>query len=174
MAFEADAADAVIESRDGGEGGGEPALLDAGAPADDVLPAPSSEELTLRAHHLLEAIAKDNSDLATDILFPRDGWLATRDAPDPGKDWEKRAASPFRRAVHALSRRRQDLDRAEQVTLEIGHAVVQATPRKHAWKKPLWQVRGSRLTYVLDGHTRSLTIHEMTAWRGAWYVTRLR
>jgi hypothetical protein len=166
-------ADAHAQLQDAGEAGSAPALADA-APPDDSIPAPSSEDLTVRARHLLEAIAKDNSDLGTDILFPRDGWLATRDAADPGKDWDKRVAAPFRRSVHALSRGREDLDRAQQVTLEIGHTVVQVTPRRHSWKKPLWTVRGSRLTYVVDGHTRTLSIHEMTAWRGAWYVTRLR
>jgi hypothetical protein len=157
----------------GGEAGSQLAVADA-APPDDSIPAASSEDLSVRARHLLEAIAKDNSDLGSDILFPRDGWLATRDAADPGKDWDKRVAAPFRRSVHALSRHHEDLDRAQQVTLEIGHTVVQVTPRKHSWKKALWTVRGSRLTYVLDGHTRTLSIHEMTAWRGAWYVTRLR
>ncbi len=158
---------------DAGEAGNAVALLDA-APPDESIPAASSEDLTVRARHLLEAIAKDSSELGTDILFPRDGWLATRDAADPGKDWDRRVAAPFRRSVHALARGREDLDRAQQVTLEIGHTVVQVTPRRHAWKKALWQVRGSRLTYVVDGHTRTLAIHEMTAWRGAWYVTRLR
>ena len=27
---------------------------------------------------------------------------------------------------------------------------------------------------VVDGKTRTLSIREMTAWRGAWYVTRLK
>jgi hypothetical protein len=35
-------------------------------------------------------------------------------------------------------------------------------------------VRDSRLTFVVDGRTKTLTIREMTAWRGAWYITRLR
>lgn len=165
--------DAGVAAQDGGEAG-LLSLVDAGAPDDTIIPAASSEELTVRARHLLEAIAKDNSDLGTDILFPRDGWLATRDAADPGKEWDKRVASPFHRSVHALSHRREDLNRAQQVTLEIGHTVVQVTPKKHSWRKALWQVHGSRITYVVDGHTRSLTIREMTAWRGAWYVTRLR
>ena len=165
--------DSGVAGQDGGEAG-VLSVVEAAVPDDTSIPATSSDELTVRARHLLEAIAKDNSDLGTDILFPRDGWLATRDAADPGKDWDKRALSPFHRSVHALSRRREDLDRAQQVTLEIGHTVVQVMPRKHSWKKPLWQVHGSRITYVVDGHTRSLTIREMTAWRGSWYVTRLR
>lgn len=148
--------------------------LDA-APPDDAIPAASSDELTTRARHLLEAVANDNADLAADILFPRDGWLATRDAEDPGKDWDRHVASRFRQAVHAWWRRYGDeLQRAEFASLELGRELVQATPHRHHWKKPLWIVHDSRLTFVVDGHTRTLSIREMTAWRGAWYVTRLR
>jgi hypothetical protein len=147
------------------------AALDA-APADDLIPATSSDELTARARHLLEAIAKDDPDLATDIEFPRDGWMALRDATDPGKEWDKRVDRPFRHGLHVLSR--HHLDGAQFVSLELGHAVVQEPTTRHGWKKPLWTVHGSRLTYVVEGHTRTVSIHEMTAWRGAWYVTRLR
>jgi hypothetical protein len=146
---------------------------DALPPDDTILPA-SSEELTGRARHLLEAIARDDATLASDILFPRDGWLATRDAPDPGKDWEVHVATPFRRAVHVLSRRNRDLTQIQAVSLELGGEIVEATPRRHGFKKPLWTVTGSRLTFVAGGHTRTVSIREMVAWRGAWYVARLR
>jgi hypothetical protein len=149
-------------------------LIDAAPPPDDAILPPPSQDLSLRARHLLEAIAEDNDALASDILFPRDGWLMTRDATDPGKDWEAHVAMPFRRSVHALSRRHHDLDATQVVSLELGGAVVQATPRRHGWKKPMWTVSGSRLTFVIGGHTRTLSIREMAAWRGAWYVTRLR
>ena len=168
--------------------GSDPAAADAGgdvratgvmlasdaAPPDDSIPPTSSDELTARARHLLEAVGRDDPDLAIDMLFPRDGWLATREAVDPGKEWEKRVASPFRKSVHAHARHHAEIDRAQFVSLELGHAVVQSTPRRHGWKKPLWTVKGSHLTFVVDGHTRTLSIREMTAWRGAWYVTRLR
>jgi hypothetical protein len=167
------AIDAGAATRDAGP----PVVVDAAPPPDDgMLPAPS-EELVVRARHLIEAIARDDASLAGDILFPRDGWVATRDAPDPGKDWDARASAPFRRAVHALSRRHrglESLDHAQVVSLELGGALVQATPRKHGWKRALWTVAGSRLTFVVAGHTRTLPIREMVAWRGAWYVTRLR
>jgi hypothetical protein len=144
------------------------------APPDDLIPPTSSDELTQRARHLLEAVAKDDPDLATDIVFPRDGWLATRDAADAGKDWDKHVSGPFRKSVHARARKHEALQGAHYVSFELGHAIVQATPRRHGFKKPLWTVHGSRLTYVVEGHTRVLPIREMTAWRGAWYVTRLR
>jgi hypothetical protein len=163
------AADAGADAREGGVDAGTP---DA-APSDDAIPPTSSEELTVRARHLLEAIAQNSSDLASDILFPRDGWVATRDAADPGKEWEKRVARPFGRSLRALSRRHQDLGRAQFAALELGHSMTQATPKHHGWQKPLWIVTGSRLTFVVDGRTRTLPVREMVAWRGAWYVTRL-
>jgi hypothetical protein len=142
-------------------------------PPDDAIPPASSDELTARSRHLLEAIAKDDATLAADILFPRDGWVATRDVVDPGREWEKRAAGPFRRAVHALFRHRKDVGSAQFVSFELGHSMTQHSPERHGWSKPLWTVTGSRMTFVVDGHARTLSVHEMTAWRGAWYVTRL-
>jgi hypothetical protein len=162
------------DAGDGGSDGAVALASEAGAPADDAIPQPFPEQLAARARHLLEAIGQDDAQLAGDIVFPRDGWLASRDAADPGRDWDKRLLSPFRRAVHALSRRHHEYAHAQSVTLELGHSMVQETPRKHGWQRPLWTVKDSRVTFVVDGRTRTLPIREMTAWRGAWYVTRLR
>jgi hypothetical protein len=35
-------------------------------------------------------------------------------------------------------------------------------------------VKHSKLAFTIEGKIRHLEIAEMTAWRGAWYVTRLR
>jgi hypothetical protein len=140
-------------------------------PQDDEIPPTSSDELTTRAKHLLEAVAKDDPDLAVDIEFPREGWIAMHDSPDAGKEWDNHVDERFRHSIHVLAKH---ADGAQFVSLELGHAVVQETPRRHGWKKPLWSVHGSRITYVVDGHTRTIVIHEMIGWRGAWYVTRLR
>jgi hypothetical protein len=166
--------DATLDAGDGSSEAGVASVADAAPPPDEETPSSSGDELSARARHLLEAIARDDAQLAVDIVFPRDGWLATRDAADPGKDWEKHVSGPFRRAIHAMSRRHADLERAQFVSLEMGHALNQETPRRHGWKKPLWTTRECRLTFVVDGRTRTLAIREMTAWRGAWYVTRLR
>lgn len=147
---------------------------DAATPPDDLLPANVGGEFAARAHHLLDAIAHDDAQFATDLIFPRDGWLATREASDPGKDWERRVAAPFRRAIHALSRRHAQYEEAQSVSVELGSAMSQAIPKRHGWRKPLWIVHDSTLTFVVDGHTRMLRIREMVAWRGAWYVTRVR
>jgi len=170
------AADAGAETADAGRPlGGEPAALvvDASSPPDDTVLPSTGDELVGRAGHLLEAISRDDATLANDILFPRDGWLLTREALDPGKDWESRVATPFRKGVHSLWRQHRAIEHAQVVSMVLGGAIRQTTPRKHGWKKPLWTASDSRLTFVADGRTRVVTIHEMVAWRGAWYVTRL-
>lgn len=142
--------------------------------ADLVMPQAATEELAARMRHLLEAIAQDNADLAGDIVFPRDAYMATRDAADPQKAWEKRVSGAFHRAVERTHKRNKGIETAKFVGFELGHAIVQLTPKKHDFKRPLWRVKHSKLTFTTEGKIRHLDIAEMTAWRGAWYVTRLR
>ncbi len=148
--------------------------IDAGALADDSLPAFTSDELTTRARHLLEAIQRDDASLATDIVFPRDAYLAVRDAPDPGKTWDMKVMAAFKKEVHALHRRTKGVDHAVFTSFELGQPASEAMPKKHDLKRMLWRARRSRLGFTIDGKPSHFDITEMTGWRGAWYVTRLR
>ncbi len=162
---------------DGGNPGSLDASLatDASAIVDDLaLPLPMTEDLATRMRHLLEAVAQKNPDLGNDALFPRDAFVATRDAADPPKAWETTLSNMFRRAVERSHKRTKGIEDAKFVGFELGHAVTQGAPKKHGWKRPLWQVKHSKLTFTIEGKERHLEIAEMTAWRGAWYVTRLR
>jgi hypothetical protein len=147
---------------------------DASTADDGALPTATSDELTLRAQHLLEAIVRDNPELASDILFPRDAFQKAHDASDPGKAWDNKLAVSFRRGVHSLHKRTKEIERAQFVSFEIGRTVTQAIPRRHEWTLPLWRVSHARLTYVIDGRTARFDIGELTSWRGAWYVTKIR
>ena len=157
-----------------GDGGTVTASSSEGGTLDDgAIPATSSDELNLRAQHLFEAIVRDNPDLGSDLLFPRDAFVLAHDATDPGKVWDLKMSGSFRRSVHALHRHIKGVDRAQFVSFELGRTVTQATPRRHEWTLPLWRVPHARLTYSLDGRTERIDVAELTAWRGAWYVTRL-
>ena len=148
---------------------------DAGASVQDVaLPPATGEELEGRMRHLLEAIAQENPDLAGDVLFPRDAFVQTKDLVDPQKAWEKKVSSPFRRAVTSLHKRTKGAETVRFTGFELGHSVLQITPKKKDWKRPLWRVKHSKLSFTVDGKARQFDIAEMTSWRGAWYVTRLR
>jgi len=145
-----------------------------GTPEDLALPAATSDELTLRARHLFEAIAADNPDLGSDMLFPRDAWMGARDANDPGRQWDQKTSAGFRRSVHALHKRTKGIERAKFVSFEIGRTVTQATPRRKEWRIPLWESHRGHITFTLDGRTMRWDVAELAAWRGAWYLTRLR
>ncbi len=144
------------------------------APADDALPPSASDDLSTRAKHLLEAVAHDDPSLATDIVFPRDAFIQVKDAADPGKVWDDKVFGLFQKQVHALHKRIKGSDRAAFVTFEIGEPVMQVVPKKHDLKRTLWRVRHSRLTFTVEGKADHFDVVELTSWRGAWYVTRLR
>ena len=169
---------ALSAALDAGGDGGPRAHGDAGSVAEDVaMPSTSpqsTEELTIRMRHLLEAIAQNNSDLASDALFPRDAYIAAKDGPDPQKLWEKKIAGNFRHQLERTHKHTKGIDHARFVSFELGHQIVQLTPKKKDFKKPLWRVKHSKLTFTIDGKTKHVDVAEMTAWRGAWYVTRLR
>lgn len=163
----------------GAEGGRHAASADAGPAIEDVaMPSASGEELDARMKHLVEAIAQGNPDLAGDVVFPRDAYIQTRDSTDPQKGWEKKIKGSFKRNVESLHKKAMkgtgEDATAKFVSFELGHSILQITPKKKDWKRPLWRVKHSKLTFAVDGKQRHIDIAEMTAWRGAWYVTKLR
>jgi hypothetical protein len=174
VAGRANVADAAI-----GDGGADAAdaragwALDAAADDDTVIPPTSSDELTGRAKHLLESIVEGNADLAQDIVFPRDAYISTHEGLDAAARWEKKVSAAFKKQIARLHKKKA-MDRAQFVALELGHSVTQSTPGHHDWKRALWRVRGSRLAYVVDGKPYTISISEMVAWHGAWYVTKIR
>jgi hypothetical protein len=159
--------DAAIE-------GGTASVADGGVLEDTAMPAATGEDLQTRMRHLLEALAQNNPDLAGDALFPRDGYVTVKDSADPQKAWDKKVSGSFRRSIERMHKRMKGIEHAKFVSFEIGHSVVQLTPKKKDFKKPLWRVKHSKLSFTIDGKARHIDIAEMTAWRGAWYVTRLR
>ncbi len=151
----------------------EASVIDAG-PAKEALPSFPSDELTLRAHHLLEAISKDDPSLASDIVFPRDAYIECKDAADPGKHWDDKVMGAFQRQVHALHKRTKDIERAQYVGFEIGQPISQVVPKKHDISMNLWRVRHSRLTFTIDGKSLRFDLGELMSWKGAWYVIDLK
>jgi hypothetical protein len=145
---------------------------DAGPP-DDSLPPPGAPDLATRGRHLLEAITQDNPELGIDFLFPRDAYVAARDTADAAKLWEKRTLPAFQRDVHTLHQRLKGKE-AQFVSLEVGQAIMRIVPKRHDFKKGLWRVKHSRLSFTIDGNPQRFEIGEMISWRGAWYVTKLR
>lgn len=143
-------------------------------PAVDALPPSQSDDLTTRARHLLEAIAKDDPSLAADIVFPRDAYVASKDAADPGKQWDDKVWGAFQKQVHLLHKRTLGVERAQMTGFEIGLPIGQVVPKKHDMKVALWRVRHSRVSFTIDGKLARFDLAELMSWRGAWYVIDVR
>jgi hypothetical protein len=140
---------------------------------EESQPPTSSEELGTRMKHLVEAIGQDNPDLAKDLLYPRDAYRDLKDAKDPGKTWDKKVDTAWKRTVHRLHKRLKGSTPVFS-SFAIGPGVELAKVKKNDLKKPAWRVRHSKLAFTADGKTHTIEIAEMTAYRGSWYVTRLR
>ena len=97
---------------------------DAGT-ADDAIPPTSSDELTARARHLLEAIAQGQR-------RPRERTSSSRATagsrratpPIPARSGRSASPRPSGKSVHALSRRHKELDRAQFVVARARARVV--------------------------------------------------
>ena len=151
--------------------------LDSGAEsgtADDAMPEASSADLTNRARHLLEAIAKSSPDLALDMLFPREGYIGARDAPDPGKLWDVKLKPAYEAQVKRAAKRTKGMDRAVFVSFELGKSISRIVPKKKEWKAQLWRVKRSSITFTIDGKAHRMEVAELVAWRGNWYLAKLR
>lgn len=165
----------ATDAGDAGEGGD---ASDAAAAADtDDGARPADEtlaELTARMRHLVEAIAQDNPDLAQDVLFPKDAFAATHEAKDAHREWTRKIARPFQKAVSRLHAQKKGAERAKFGAFSLGAGPREVAARRGELKRSLWRVKHSRLDIVIDGKTLPIEIAEMTSWRGNWYVTRLR
>jgi hypothetical protein len=168
---ETDAGDATADGARGTD-----AAQDSGADAglaDDAMPEATSADLTNRARHLLEAIAKSSPDLALDMLFPREGYIGARDAQDPGKLWDVKLKPAYEAQVKRAAKRTKGLDRAVFVSFELGKSISRIVPKKKEWKTPLWRVKRSSITFTIDGKAHRMEIAELVAWRGNWYLAKL-
>jgi hypothetical protein len=150
-----------------------PAEAGAGTSFDD-LPDAGPADLELRGKHLLQAISENDLSLAADIVLPREAYVTARDAQDPGGGYEPRFKAALSSQIARIRRREKGVDRAVFVSLDLGGAPARVEPRKREWKAPVWRVAHSKLTFTVDGRVRRVDVAEMIAWRGNWYVTKLR
>ena len=140
----------------------------------DELPDAGPGDLDKRAKHLLEAIAQNDLSLAADIILPREAYLAARDAQDPAALYESKFKSGLANHVARIRRHEKGIENAVFVSFELGKDTSRVEPHKHEWNQPLWRATRSTLTYTIDGRVRRVEIAEMVAWRGSWYVAKLR
>jgi hypothetical protein len=140
----------------------------------EALPDGGAADLQLRGKHLLQAIAENDPSLAADIILPREAYIAARDAEDPGAVYESRVKSAFASQIVRIRRHEKGIDGAVFVSFDLGGPPVRVEPRRHEWKDAVWKIGHSKLTFTIEGRVKRIDVAEMIAWRGNWYVARLR
>ena len=140
----------------------------------DDFPDGGPADLDVRGKHLLEAIAQNDPSLAADIMMPREAYIAARDADDPAALYESKFKTSIATHISRIHKKEKGVDDAVYVSFDIGQGTSRVVPKKHEWKEPLWHATRSTLTFTIEGRVHRVEIAEMVAWRGNWYVAKLK
>ncbi len=146
----------------------------AAASSFEDFPDGGARDLDTRAKHLLEALAQNDASLAADIVLPREAFISARDAQDPASLYESKFKTSLASHIARIHRHEKGIENAVFVSFDLGQSTSRVVPHKHEWKEPLWRATRSTLTFTIDGRVHRIEIAEMIAWRGNWYVAKLK
>ena len=158
-------------------------IKDAASEAEAVPPPQTSFEdfpdagpadLDVRGKHLLEAIAQNDPSLAADIMMPREAYIAARDAQDAAALYESKFKTSIATHISRIHKKEKGVENAVYVSFDVGQSTTRVVPKKHEWKEPLWHATRSTLTFTIEGRVHRVEIAEMVAWRGNWYIAKLK
>ncbi|MCU0681744.1 MAG: OmpA family protein [Polyangiaceae bacterium] len=143
-------------------------------PSNRVKPPPPGDELAARAAHLFEAVRDDDPPKAADFFFPREPFVPLKDVADGGRYWDTLFRT-YKNDVRELHRRhRRELEGASFVGLELGSNPTWVKPGEEYNKIGYYRTFHARLRYrTAAGADRSLDVHTLISWQGAWYITHL-
>ena len=156
-----------------------PALVDEAGktlPQTDALPSSDSASFRRRLELLVEAIRKDDPELALPAFFPVLAYAEVKAIAQPERDWQHRLVGAFTRNVHEYHKQLGD----SASSIELRGIEIPETNLK--FMKP--GSEGNRLGYhrvlrsrlllkAAEGRELSLEITSLISWRGEWYVVHL-
>lgn len=141
-------------------------------PQTKVLPTDTDPQFTAGINALWQGIVDDDPKEAMPFFFPKSAYLQVKALSDAGSDYENRLIGFYKLDIHAAH---QLLGSGAKDAKLVGVSV----PTKAAeWILPgveenklsYYRVYGSRLTYTVNGQTKSFGLFSLISWRGEWYV----
>lgn len=137
-------------------------------------PRPGSDEVQGRARALFLAIVRDEPELARDLFYPRDAFIAMKGIEDPGALWG-RIHRMYENDIHALhAELGADAARAEFVRFELSRRRSWIRPREESNRLPYWSQRHNWLVYRVGDEERRFEVRTVLSWGERWYITHLR
>ncbi len=137
-----------------------------------VLPPLESEELTLRAKKLLDAIVHDDPAIGESFWFPKEPFIPLKDVKGPDKYWNNLHAT-YERDIHALHRKRKSWEGATFVSFKMGSTPKWVPPGDEANKIGYYRSFRGKLTYRIDEKNTTIEVHTIISWQGEWFITHL-
>lgn len=137
-----------------------------------VLPPLESEELTLRAKKLLDAIVQDDPAIGESFWFPKEPFIPLKDVKGPDKYWNNLHAT-YGRDIHALHRKRKSWEGATFVSFKMGSTPKWVPPGDEANKIGYYRSFRGKLTYRIDEKNATIEVHTIISWQGEWFITHL-
>ncbi len=125
-----------------------------------------------RVELLVQAIRKDEPELALPLFFPAAAFDQVKAIKDPGR-YHRKLVKVYLEDVRALRKGLKDPNNIELISVEAG--------RQKTWMKrgaegnhlPYWAMYKARVTVKDGDRTRVLPLRVMINWGDQWYVTHL-
>jgi hypothetical protein len=159
------------------------AIAEAGAPdaepdaeaidwKNKAKPELMSQELEQRARALLEAIVKDDPEIAKEFFFPREPFTPLKDVTNPDKYWVQLFGT-YKRDIRELHRKRRDWTGAAFESFELGTPPTWVKPGDEYNKIGYYRTFRGRLRYTVGGKKGHIDVATIISWNKGWYVTHL-
>jgi hypothetical protein len=136
------------------------------------MPPLQTPALDARGRALLDAIVRDDVELARDFFFPREPFKPLKDVGDPDRYWRQLFAA-YRRDVRELHNGRRSWQGASFESLRLGSPPTWVKPGEEYNKIGYYRTFNAKLAYSVEGKRHALDIHTIISWNGEWYVTHL-
>lgn len=143
-------------------------------PQTHVLPRTNDPMFQADVQDLWQAIVTDDPATALPFFFPQSAYLQVKAISNPAADYQNRLIDWYRldiEAAHALLG--SQASQARFVGVTVPNQAVWIVPGVEYNKGSYYRVFGTRLTYEIGGHTKSIGLFSLISWRGEWYIVHL-
>jgi hypothetical protein len=144
-------------------------------PQTHVLPRSDDPMFQAGVQDLWQAIVQDNPSIALPFFFPKSAYLQVKAISNASADYQNRLIDWYDldiHAAHALLGSHAAAAQFVKVSVPTADAVW-IKPGVEYNKGSYYRLYGTRLTYQINGVTKSFGIFSLISWRGEWYCVHL-
>ena len=135
-------------------------------------PAPAAGSAVERAKLLVEAIRKDQPEVAVPFFYPRGEFPKVKAIKEPD-GYFRHLMKVYLGDVRDMRKLLKQPEKVEFVSFELARARRWVVRGEEANRQPYWAAYKSQITVKDGDRTVKLPVRVMISWNGEWYVTHL-